>query len=178
MTLKDIQMMGAEELSRLSFSEMKAITKQLQNAINRRVRNISATGEYSAGVEILVDSGGLITTLGKNRNQLYHEVARGLDFLSKQTSTVKGTIAVRKERELRMFGETREEAGIPFEEAEERLREKYKQYREWEESHRDIISHAGSPETFNKFSKMVQEDKYTPEELTEELYKYGETFKI
>ena len=46
---------------------------------------------------------------GKNRNQMYSELMRAKGFMSLKTSTIKGAVAVRKQRESRLFGKTRED---------------------------------------------------------------------
>lgn len=138
LTVNQILNLDADTLNRMSEREMSRALRTASLAANKRINNLlkyavkRKTGEYDkktgkplyhyqekkTGKAIATDALNYITNDGrekpkfgvgdKNRNQMYKELARIRDFMKLQTSTVKGAEAVRKRREERILGKSRE----------------------------------------------------------------------
>lgn len=138
LTVDQILNLDADTLNRMSEREMSRALRTASLAANKRINNLlkyvvkRKTGEYDkktgkplyhyqerkTGKAIATDALNYITNDGrekpkfgvgdKNRNQMYKELARIRDFMKLQTSTVKGAEAVRKRREERILGKSRE----------------------------------------------------------------------
>lgn len=138
LTVDQILKLDAETLNKMSEREMSRALRTASLAANKRINNLlkyavkRKTGEYDkktgkplyqyqekkTGKAIATDALNYITEDGrlpakfgvgdKNRNQMYKELARIRDFMKLQTSTVRGAEAVRKRREERILGKSRE----------------------------------------------------------------------
>lgn len=139
MTVDEILSLPADVLNSLSARDMsralrtvalaanKRVDKLLKNAVKRKTGTYDKnTGkplyeyrEKKSGKAIATDALNYITNDGrnspkfsvgdKNRNEMYKELARVKDFMRLETSTIKGAVAVRKAREARILGQTREQ---------------------------------------------------------------------
>lgn len=138
LTVDQILKLDAETLNKMSSREMSRALRTAALAANKRINNLlkyavkRKSGEYDkktgkplyhyqekkTGKAIATDALNYITDDGrlpakfgvgdKNRNQMYKELARIRDFMKLQTSTVRGAEAVRKRREERILGKSRE----------------------------------------------------------------------
>lgn len=138
LTVDQILKLDAETLNKMSSREMSRALRTASLAANKRINNLlkyavkRKSGEYDkktgkplyhyqekkTGKAIATDALNYITDDGrlpakfsvgdKNRNQMYKELARIRDFMKLQTSTVRGAEAVRKRREERILGKSRE----------------------------------------------------------------------
>lgn len=139
LTVDQILKLSADTLNKMSERDMSRALRTASLAANKRINNLlkhavkRKTGEYDkktgkplyhyqerkTGKAIATDALNYITNDGrekpkfgvgdKNRNQMYKELARIRDFMKLETSTVKGAEAVRKRREERILGKSRED---------------------------------------------------------------------
>lgn len=136
LTVSDILSLSDDQLRSLSRRDMSRAVRTVALAANKRVNRLLKQttlkkGEFtekkkSAGVATdalnwLYDKSGhkkanmKFGAKNKTRNELIKELSRAKQFMQMQTSTVKGAVDVRKEREKRIMGETREQAIKKFE---------------------------------------------------------------
>lgn len=182
MTVEQILSLGDEVLNGFSQRELSHALRTVALAANKRINRLEKQATKTAeGWEsnaskkgIAVDAlnavsddakrknGGRFYVGDKNRNQIYAELSRAREFMNMKTSTVSGAVEVRKQREKRLFGKTREEAkaeekkkqrkkkktetaatptgntqtsGNIANDYEQRLKDTYKAYREYCENH-------------------------------------------
>lgn len=95
LTVKDILSMDVNQLSE---SDMRKVTTRLVSAANKRARRLAAKeeGKTSPAFRNLERSGKPFSAAGKNRNQLYAELAKMRDFMRDKTSSLTGWKKVRK----------------------------------------------------------------------------------
>lgn len=104
-------------LRTVSLAANKRIDRLMENAIKRKGQYIEKkSAKHSISLDALnklydESEGGSMkfSGKGKTRNQMIAELGRARDFMSMKTSTVKGAEEVRKMRESRLFGKTREQ---------------------------------------------------------------------
>lgn len=131
MTVEEILNLGIDVLNSLDKRDMSHALRTVSLAANKRLNNlldnsILRHGQYiekkSAKRAIATDalnklydeagqsSKAMRFSVGnKTRNEMYAELSRVRDFMNLKTSTVAGAEAVRKTRESRTFGKTRED---------------------------------------------------------------------
>lgn len=183
MTVAQILSLGDDVLNGFTQRELSHALRTVALAANKRINSLEKQATKTAeGWEsnankrgIAIDAlnavsddgkrknGGRFYVGDKNRNQIYAELSRAREFMNMKTSTVSGAVEVRKQREKRLFGKTREEAkadekkqrkknntrttqtetptGNTTKEKniannyEQRLKDTYKAYREYRENH-------------------------------------------
>lgn len=178
MTVEQILSLGDEVLNGFTRRELSHALRTVALAANKRINSLEKQAtKTSEGWEsnankkgIAIDAlnavsddgkrknGGRFYVGDKNRNQIYAELSRAREFMNMKTSTISGAVEVRKQREKRLFGKTREEAkaeekkntrttqtetptGNTTKEKniandyEQRLKDTYKAYREYRENH-------------------------------------------
>lgn len=145
MTVDQILNLGVDVLNKLDERDMsralrtvslaanKRIDRLTQNAVlrhNKFVEKKSAKHAISTdALNKLYDEAGQSSkamrfSVGdKTRNEMYAELMRAKDFMQLKTSTVKGAEGVRKMRESRLFGTTREDV---MKDAEKDYKQRYK----------------------------------------------------
>lgn len=96
-SIKDILSMTPQELNSMDISDLRRTVGRLVSAGNKRVRRFTNKGESSPAVDKLMRSGGLLSTAGKNINQLRMEFARARNFLTSEVSTRRGWARVQKQ---------------------------------------------------------------------------------
>ena len=131
MTVNDILNMDYQTLQSLNEREvsraLRTVSLAANKRINRLLKNARKTKEgyvpkKSASKNIAVDALNAVTNDGKKkvkfgvkqaktRNEMLQQINDIRRFMNMKTSTVTGAVKVRKERERRLFGKTREEAG-------------------------------------------------------------------
>lgn len=131
MTVDEILSLGTTELNSLNERDMsralrtvalaanKRIDRLMDNAIKRHNQYIQKkSAKHNIALDALnklydeagQDSKAMRFSVGnKSRNEMYAELSRARDFMNLKTSTVKGAESVRKQREARTFGKTRED---------------------------------------------------------------------
>lgn len=128
MTVEEILSLGDDILSKLDQRDMSRAVRTAALAANKRMNKLLAQAKKtkegyvvkkSAQYNIALDALNSITADGtkkikfsakdKTRNELYHELSVIRTFMNMQTSTLKGAVRVRKEREKRTLGTTSEE---------------------------------------------------------------------
>lgn len=85
------------DVSKLTESELRKITGRLVSAGNKRARRMMAKDVMSPALNILQDTGGMLSTRGKSINQLRAEFKRAKNFLQSETSSLAGYKKVKKE---------------------------------------------------------------------------------
>lgn len=143
MTVEEILNLGDDQIRALSKRDISHALRTVSLAANKRVNRlldnaIKRGGQYvekkSAKKAIALDAlnkladesdGNLkFSGKGKTRNQMIAELGRARSFMEMKTSTIKGAESVRKMRESRALGKTREDV---MKEAAENYRKEYKQ---------------------------------------------------
>lgn len=114
LTVEQILTMGDDALNRTDKRQLSHMLRTVSLAANKRITRLE-NNERKGGIatdalDAVRDSGGRFGVGDKNRNQIYAELARAREFMNYKTSTVTGATEVRKDRERRAFGQTREEA--------------------------------------------------------------------
>ena len=131
MTVQEILALNPAQLNSLSERDMsralrtvslaanKRIDRLLNNAVLRHGQYIEKKSSRHAiatdALNKLYDESGhsskamKFSVGNKTRNEMYSELMRAKDFMQLKTSTVKGAVSVRKMRESRLFGKTRED---------------------------------------------------------------------
>lgn len=91
MTTKEILEMSFDDLNSLNFKELKELTKILTKTANTRIRTIVDRYEKTPAIIGMIQSGGKFGVRGiKTLNKMRREFARARNFLTDQTTTVKG----------------------------------------------------------------------------------------
>lgn len=95
-SVNDILNMDIEEFNKLGLSDLRKVVGRLVSAGNKRVRRFEKAGISTPATRALEKSGGMLSTKGKDLNQLRTEYARARDFLNMETSSRKGYEDVKK----------------------------------------------------------------------------------
>ena len=128
MTASEILALGDDVLSKMSQRDMSRALRTVSLVANKRVARLQKNAvkrhggyiEKKSGKAIALDALNYITNDGttkakfgvgnKTRNEMYAELSRIRNFMKMDTSTLKGATKVRKERDIRIMGKTREQA--------------------------------------------------------------------
>ena len=130
MTANEILNLSDEVLSSLNTRDMSRALRTVSLVANKRINRLMKQAKKtkdgyvlkkSATHNVALDSLNAITKDGKkkikygvkqakNRNQMYEQLSEIRKFMGMQTSTIAGATSVRKQRELRLFGKTTENA--------------------------------------------------------------------
>ena len=97
MSIKDIVNMDIRTFEKLSESDMRKVVGRLVSSVNKRMRRFEEAGIVTPATRALEKSGGLLSTKGKDLNQLRHEYARARNFLNMETSSQAGYRRVQKQ---------------------------------------------------------------------------------
>lgn len=97
MSVKDIVNMDIRTFEKLNESDMRKVVGRLVSSVNKRVRRFEEAGIVTPATRALEKSGGLLSTKGKDLNQLRHEYARARNFLNMETSSQAGYRRVQKQ---------------------------------------------------------------------------------
>lgn len=96
MSVSDILNMDIRDFNKLGLSDLRKVVGRLVSAVNKRIRRFMKSGISTPATRSLEKSGGMLSTKGKDLNQLRTEYARGRDFLNMETSSRKGYEDVQK----------------------------------------------------------------------------------
>ena len=115
MTVDEIMKLDYDTINSLDKRDLSRAVRTISLAANKRVKRLKENREDIAqdALNWLSDQGYGRKKFGsknKSLNQLRHEFFTARNFMNMKTSKVKGAIAVRKGREERIMGETREQA--------------------------------------------------------------------
>lgn len=89
-SISDILNMDINIFNKLGISDLRKVVGRLVSAVNKRLRRFSKAGISTPATRALMQSGGVLSTKGKDLNELRTEFARGRNFLSMETSSRKG----------------------------------------------------------------------------------------
>lgn len=95
-SVTDILNMDIRDFNKLGISDLRKVVGRLVSAVNKRIRRFMKSGISTPATRSLEKSGGMLSTKGKDLNQLRTEYARGRDFLNMETSSRKGYEDVQK----------------------------------------------------------------------------------
>lgn len=138
LTVKEILDLGDDEIGRMSARELSRALRTVSLAANKRMNRLLQYSKKRHGQYVeKVDSPGLdLSALNhlegkkfgvgdKSRNKMLEEFARARRFMNDKTSTVKGAMQSRKNKELALFGRTREEItkGMDKKQKKEKIKE-------------------------------------------------------
>ena len=130
MTVNEILNMSPLELSKLNKRDISRALRTVSLAANKRIKRLTEQSrktkegyvpKKSAKHTIATDALNAVTNDGqkkvkfgvkqaKTRNEMIEQIGEIKRFMNMRTSTVTGAVKVRKEREQRLFGKTREQA--------------------------------------------------------------------
>lgn len=82
--------MSSGDVSNLSRSQLAQVVSRIASAANKRIRGLQKAGIDSPAYKRVLESGGNISTRGKNLNQLRAEFLRAKQFMDAKTSSVSG----------------------------------------------------------------------------------------
>ena len=82
--------MSSGDVSNLSRSQLAQVVSRIASAANKRIRGLEKAGIESPAYKRVLESGGNISTRGKNLNQLRAEFLRAKQFMDAKTSSVSG----------------------------------------------------------------------------------------
>ena len=130
MTVAQILSMDPRELQKLNTREVSRALRTVSLAANKRIARLrqyakkTPTGyaPKGANTQIATDALNWVTRNGKSktkfgvksassRNKMLQQISTIKQFMGMKSSTVSGAVALRKEREKKLFGKTREQAG-------------------------------------------------------------------
>ena len=131
MTVNEILNLDYQTLHSLNERDISRALRTVSLAANKRITRLTKQARMtkegyipkkSAKYNIAVDALNAVTEDGKkkvkfgvkqaaNRNEMIKQINEIRKFMNMKTSTVTGAVKVRKEREKRLFGKTREQAG-------------------------------------------------------------------
>lgn len=133
MTVREILSLGDEILNSLKKRDLSRALRTVALAANKRiarlqqyVRKKKEHGKFiekknSPGLDLTAlnyTKGKKFSVGSKNRNEIYQEFARARSFMNMQTSTIKGAVEVRKNKDRALLGQTREELTADMDEEE------------------------------------------------------------
>lgn len=167
MTVNEILNMDYQTLHKLNERDISRALRTVSLAANKRVNRLLKQArktkdgyvpKQSAKYNIAVDALNAVTNDGKkkikfgvkqakNRNEMIEQINTIRKFMSMKTSTVTGAVKVRKERETRLFGKTREQAskGLSVKEKARIAREYTAFASKAYEAFRKFLEHEGIP---------------------------------
>lgn len=129
MTVEQILSMNPREMAKLNTREISRALRTVSLAANKRINRLKQyakkekTGYVPKGVktQVATDALNWVTKNGKvkmpfgvksagTRNKMLNQISTIKQFMSMKSSTVTGATALRKEREKKLYGKTREQA--------------------------------------------------------------------
>lgn len=129
MTVEQILSLNPRELMKLNTREISRALRTVSLAANKRINRLKQyakkekTGYVPKGVktQVATDALNWVTKNGKvkipfgvksagTRNKMLQQISTIKQFMSMKSSTVTGATALRKEREKKLYGKTREQA--------------------------------------------------------------------
>lgn len=172
MTVSEILNMSPETLSKLNKREISRALRTVSLAANKRIARLKShatkTSEgyvssgKKSGATIATDALNWVTNDGhsrtkfgvkksETRNQMIAQLQKAKKFMSMQSSTVGGATKLRKAREKKLFGKTREQA------ARSQTTKKGKQsvYQMFEQKYKDVWS------AYRKFLEIKGRDPHS-----------------
>lgn len=207
MTVEQILSMNPREMMKLDTREISRALRTVSLAANKRINRLkqyakkSTTGYVPKGVktQIATDSLNWVTKNGKvkipfgvksagTRNKMLQQISTIKQFMSMKSSTVTGATQLRKQREKKLFGKTREQAGRgqnkkqkqqtynKFHEMNARVWELYYKFMELEGMDPHSVW-AGSDEILEIIGHGVAEGKSEEDIITEALNKVKEAYE-
>ena len=207
MTVSEILSMDPREMAKLNTREISRALRTVSLAANKRVARLKQYAKKENGkwvpkktsaVQIATDALNWFTENARvskfgvkgagSRNKMLQQISAIKQFMGMKTSTVSGATKVRKEREKRLFGKTREQAGrgqskkqkqktyARFQQMNARVWELY--YKFMELAGMDPHSvWSGSDEVLSLIGHGVSAGKSDEEIITEALQKVKETYE-
>lgn len=125
MTVKQITNLGDDVIRNLSQRDLSRAVRTLSLAANKRLSRLERHAKYDKTTKTFNETGKKLLGIdfnalysnrsrfgvkdAKNHGQLMAEFTRVRNFLNAGSSTIEGAIELRKEKELALYGKTREE---------------------------------------------------------------------
>ena len=207
MTVSQILSMDPREMAKLNTREISRALRTVALAANKRISRLEKYAKKTptgyapkgSGTQIAADALNWVTNnakqktkfgvkQAKTRNEMFAQISGIKQFMAMKSSTVSGAVQVRKEREKRLFGKTREQAGRG-----QSKRQKAKTYAHYQEMNARVWElyykfmelygldpHAvwsGSDEVLSLVGHGVVEGKTDEEIITEALNKVKQTYE-
>lgn len=165
MTLQEIIDMDIDAVMKLNRAELAKVTQTIAKNVERRSKSVAKHFSQAPALRALEESGGKITTRGKNLNELRKDFVRGVNFLTAKTSTVKGA----KEYKSRM--EEIATGGLPMTPSQEKEFWSAVNKVIEEAGGREIIRQYGSDQIFEKIRvEVLMGEEIDPKRIIDALY--------
>lgn len=87
-TLKDVVSLDMYDLAKMTKYELQEVLAPIRDATHKRVERIKKEKLESPALSALTKSGGALSSKGKDKQALMHEIMRGQAFLSYATSRI------------------------------------------------------------------------------------------
>lgn len=132
MKISEIEKLGTEEIMSMEYGELFKVLKQTQNTVNRRRRQLSASGEWGPAVEAIKDGRWrpIVVRKDMTQRQLQEEMKTAVKYANYQTGTIARTQRWQK-RQLKTLGLTKED--IKNINTREFYKNYWELYREWQD---------------------------------------------
>lgn len=128
--LSEIREYSLSKVMSMSRKELAKVTSTLAQAGNKRLKRFQEKNITTPATEYIKKHGGRFSTKGKDLEQLREEFQRAKDFLSKETSTIKGF----RSWENKIANTLKTNAGIDYNALTDRQKRKFwKAYSKLEE---------------------------------------------
>lgn len=88
-SIKDLMKYRHTDLEKMSQADVRAITQRLASAANKRVKRMLEAGKETSATARLEETGGKISTKGKNKEELIDEFLRAKQFLKDPHSNLR-----------------------------------------------------------------------------------------
>ena len=130
MTVQQILNINPRDLMKLNTRDISRALRTVALAANKRINRLKQYAKKTKGgyigkgidSQIATDALNWVTRNGKSktkfgvksassRNKMLQQISTIKQFMGMKSSTVSGAVALRKEREKKLFGKTREQAG-------------------------------------------------------------------
>lgn len=88
-SIKQLKKLKRTDLEKMEKSEVRAIVQRIASAANKRLKRMTEAGVTTSAVTELEESGGKITTKGKNKKELIDEFERAKEYINNPHSTLR-----------------------------------------------------------------------------------------
>lgn len=168
MVLSDAIQVHPERLNKMTAQELKTIGRTLFGAANKRIARIDKAGVYSPARAYIEEEKGIAKfTMGGDIKELRRKIKIAREFLSKETSTLAGAKAVRREVQKRIG------ADEPLTQVQER--EFWRGYDRFARERPDLIARDGSEKWIKQtYAQTVERGVTDREDIFDVISRYAD----
>ena len=149
--MKNLKNMEYANIEKLTRNELAKVVQTIAKEVNRNYKSIKKSSiENTPATRGLENSGGKITTRGKNRNELVKEFIRAKQYTESKTGTVRNATKV--------FNEMKKRLNMP-ELTSNDIKKIYGSYQDIKERNPVEIRNTGSSDIIKAIRDMYVQDK-------------------